>query len=262
LLPAGGDAKMKKPYRILVADDDPAVLRSLIRVLERESYLCVTANDAYEAAEILRTQEVDLLISDLEMPGNEGLRLIRDAPQIQNGLPIILITGFPSVDTAVQSLQLPVAAYFTKPFKFDDILREAAQAIKNYEAFRAVCASQDRTEKWSRDLDVIRERIGQVRSRDTAAWETLMDLTLQNIAGSLQDVRTFADLMAQQKAGPETAALARTAGGPMVLVNAVRETISVLEKTKGAFKSKELGDLRKRLELLLDGGAGKSVPAG
>jgi DNA-binding response OmpR family regulator len=254
--------KMKTSYRILVADDDPAVLRSLLRVLERESYLCLTAGDAYEAAEILKTQAVDLLISDLEMPGNEGLQLIRDAPQIQNGLPIILITGFPSVDTAVQSLQLPVAAYFTKPFKFEEILREAAHAIKNYEAFRAVCASQGRTEKWNRDLTVIRERIGQVRSRDTAAWETLMDLTLQNIAESLQDVRTFADLVARQKGGLETPAVTRTVSGPMVLVNAVRETISVLEKTKGSFKSKELGDLRKRLELLMDGSAGKSVVAG
>ena len=253
---------MKSTYRVLVADDDPAVLRSVVRVLEQELYACVTANDAFTAAELLRTQEFDLLISDLEMPGNDGLRLLRDAKQIHDGLPIILITGFPTVDTAVQSLQLPVAAYFTKPFKFDDLLREVAQAIKSYQAFRAVCACQGRTEQLNRDLATIRERIGQVRSRDAAAWETLMDLTLQNIAESLHDVRTFADVAAHQRGRGEYPAPTRTASGPLLLVGAVRETISVLEKTKGSFKSKELGDLRKRLEMLVDGNVNKAVLAG
>lgn len=255
---------MKSSYRILVADDDPAMLRSVVRVLEQELYLCVTARDAFEAAELLKAQEFDLFISDLEMPGNEGLRLIRDVKQIRDGLPILLMTGFPTLDTAVQSLQLPVAAYFTKPFDFAALLHEVARAIKNYQAFRAVCASQGRTEKWNRDLTTIRERIGQVRSRDAMAWETLMDLTMQNIAESLQDVRTFADVAAQQKdhATPQSASPTRTGGGPLVLVSAVRETISVLEKTKGSFKSKELGDLRKRLEMLVDGNVNKAVLAG
>jgi DNA-binding response OmpR family regulator len=253
---------MKTSDRILVADDDPAVLRSLVRVLEQEFYSCQTAGDAYTAAEMLRTQEFDLLISDLEMPGNEGLRLIREAKQIRDGLPIILITGFPTLDTAVQSLRLPVAAYFTKPFRFDELLREVAQAIRSYAAFRAVCAGQGRMEKWSRDLSVLRERIGQVRSRDAAAWETLMDLTLQNIAESLQDVRTFAEVAAQQKSPGAAAGPARVASGPLLLVGAVRETIAVLEKTKGAFKSKELGELRKRLELLVDGSLEKAILAG
>ena len=228
------------------------MLRSVQRVLEHELYECVTVTDAYAAAELLQSQEFDLFISDLEMPGNEGLSLIRDVPQFRDGLPIILMTGYPTVDSAAQSLHLPVAAYFTKPFKFDELLREAAQAIKNYEAFRAVCACQGRTEQWHRDLATIRHRIGQVRSRDATAWETLMDLTLQNIAESLRDVRTFADVVAHQRnrlpVPPEISASA-----PLVLVGAVRETISVLEKTKGSFKSKELGDLRRRLEGLVDG---------
>ncbi len=252
---------MKTPYRVLVADDDPAVLRSVSRALEQELHECVTVPDAYAAVQMLAAEEFDLLISDLEMPGNEGLKLLREAPQIKAGLPIILMTGFPTVDTAVQSLQLPVAAYFTKPFKFEDLLREAAQAMNNFQAFRAVCACQGRTEKLNRDLTIIRNRIGQVRSRDAVAWDTLMDLTLQNIAESLQDIRTFAEVASHQKNRSEPPP-ARSASGPLVLVSAVRETISVLEKTKGAFKSRELGDLRKRLEFLVDGGGNKPALVG
>jgi DNA-binding response OmpR family regulator len=243
---------MEASYQVLIADDDAEVLRFAVRVLEQNNYECKTAKDAYEAAHILKTEQFDLLVSDLEMPGNEGLRLIRDVPQISAGLPVIMITGYPSVETAVQSLQLPVAAYLTKPFKMEDLLREAEQAIKNFQAFRAVCACQERTERWNEDLTTIKARIVNIRSAEAAPWATMMDLTLRNIAESLQDVRTFAEVATQHISSKEHAP-PRASAGPLILVNALRETISVLEKTRSSFKSKELGDLRRRLELLLNG---------
>jgi len=241
---------MKAPFRILIADDDPSMLRFLLRALEPHHYVCDTAADAMQATALLTAQDYDLLISDLDMPGNKDLRLIRDLPQIAAGLPVILLTGFPTVETAMQSLQLPVAAYLTKPCQIEELLHQVELAVQGHQAFRAVQASQERTEKWNRDLAVIGATLKKVRSPAAAPWETLLDLTVQNITASLEDVQTFAGVVRLRKMQPDPLRSAATQG-PLQLLGAVRETISVLEHTRGSFKSKELGDLRKKLELLL-----------
>ncbi|MEI2724732.1 MAG: response regulator [Verrucomicrobiota bacterium] len=244
---------MKSAYRVLVADDDPAMLRFLVQTLEPQHYACDTAADGLQAAQLLAAKDYDLLISDLEMPGNEDLRLIRDLPQIAAGLPVILITGYPTVATAIASLQLPVAAYLTKPCPIADLVRHAAVAVQGYETFRAVQASHQRSLKWQGDLAAITDGLRNTRTRAAAPWTTLMNLTLQNITAALQDFQTFAGLARLRSGAPDQPAPA-TANGPLLLLGAVRETIAVLEHTRGSFKSKELGELRKRLELLLSGG--------
>src|SRR4030042_6214874 len=96
--------------RILIADDEETFRNSLADLLRQAGYQCDCAPDAIVAAELLHSAEYDLLIADIKMQGNFELEFIRALPQIAEGMPVILVTGYPSLRSAIESIQLPVAA--------------------------------------------------------------------------------------------------------------------------------------------------------
>src|SRR4051812_49288097 len=99
---------MNRQSRILLADDDDIFRETTASFLRKIGYECVCAPDAIKALELLGESCFDLLISDIEMPGNDDLRLIRELSVMAAGLPVILLTGHPTVQTAVKSIRLPV----------------------------------------------------------------------------------------------------------------------------------------------------------
>jgi DNA-binding NtrC family response regulator len=110
------------PIHILIADDEETFLYSTADLLRKEGYHCDCAPDGQTAAKMLRKDDYDLLIADIRMPGNGDLELIRDLPRIAEGLPVILVTGYPSMTTALESFHLPVVAYLTKPVEWQELL--------------------------------------------------------------------------------------------------------------------------------------------
>lgn len=232
--------------RILLADDEEA-FRTATRVfLRRQGYECETAPDAAAAAAMLRDAEFDLLISDIQMPGNAGLEFIEQLPQVAAGLPVILLTGHPSMQSAVRSVRLQVVAYLVKPCDPDELLTLAAQAIANHRAWRAVNTNRQRLEGWARDLAQIEEVLRRSPAEAAAApMEAWFNLTLRNLLAALLDLKHFNEALAR---GGKTGALENAA-----LHQALQETVAVLEKTKQSFKSKELGELRKKLETVIGG---------
>lgn len=237
--------------RILIADDDDAFRSATRTFLRRQGYECEAAPDAAKATEMLRTAGFDLLITDIHMPGNVSLELVEKLPEVAAALPVIVLTGHPSVQSAARSVRLQVVAYLVKPCDADELLGIAAQAIANYRAYRAVSANRHRLETWARDLaqieEVFRKSAGQSPIGPT---ESYLNLTLGNLLAVLIDLKHFTEALAAQP-GKENI-LER-----VTLHRALRETIDVLEKTKQSFKSKELGELRHRLEALL-----KTPPTG
>ena len=95
------------------------------------AYDVEAAADAESAIRLLREPDAhyDLLISDLNMPGMDGLALIREARRIDSTLPAIVITGFSSESLAIEALNLGVAGYLTKPFGTTQVLAAAAKAL-------------------------------------------------------------------------------------------------------------------------------------
>jgi len=124
--------------RILIADDEHTFLDSMADLLRREGHQCDCAPNAIVAADLLRRNDYDLLIADIKMEGNFELELIRDIPQIAGGMPVILVTGHPSLKSAIQSVQLPVVAYLVKPFEFKELLIHVQSSIKTYLFFKPV----------------------------------------------------------------------------------------------------------------------------
>src|SRR5436309_316649 len=128
--------------RILLADDEVLFRETLASYLRQIGYECVCAPDSASAIQLLGASSFDLLISDLEMPGNQDMALIRQMSTLAAGLPVILLTAHPTMESAAQSVQLPVAAYLVKPPNLDELQKLVQQSIERYRAYRTVSANR------------------------------------------------------------------------------------------------------------------------
>src|SRR6266851_3888267 len=123
---------MSKAARILLADDESLFRETLGSFLRQIGYECVCAPDSAAAMQSLAASDFDLLIADLEMPGNHDLALVRRVSKLAAGLPVILLTAHPTMESAVQSAQLPVVEYLVKPPNLDDLRVLVRKSIKRY----------------------------------------------------------------------------------------------------------------------------------
>jgi signal transduction histidine kinase len=114
---------------ILIVDDDRTIIRLCQRLLERASYQAIAAMDPFEALRILERQKVDLLLSDIRMPIMDGFELITQAKKFQPELPVLVMTGYGSVDTAIQALHRGVDGLILKPFENSAELLQTVQRV-------------------------------------------------------------------------------------------------------------------------------------
>ncbi len=135
---------MSQTGRILVADDQATFLESTVDLLREEGYECDGAADAFIAEKLVRQKRYDLLIADIKMPGNMRLELISKLREIAEGLPVILVTGYPSLDTAIKSTRLLVVGYLLKPVNFDELLKLVRESITRYQGLQEFYSAQKR----------------------------------------------------------------------------------------------------------------------
>jgi DNA-binding response OmpR family regulator len=229
--------------RILLADDDEPFRTGVSKLLQRLGFACLAAPDTSTALSILREKEIDALVSDIHMPGNDGLELIEAVPQIRRGLPVILLTGQPEVQTAVKSVRLSVAAYLVKPPAIEELTALLDENIARFHRLQAVSANRARIEAWARELAALEEDLRRPSHEPQGQQGHYLRLTLNNMALQLADLARTTAETTLSGAGEDP--------GRAKLLQAVRQTIEVLESTRKNFKSKELGELRRRLATLL-----------
>lgn len=116
--------------RILVVDDEPVVCTVLASILEKKGYEVATEDSGKSALVFLEHHPVDLLLSDICMDGMNGVELMRQARRLYPNLAVIMVTGYASIDTAVEAMQLGAFDYIRKPFKHDELLRCVQRAIE------------------------------------------------------------------------------------------------------------------------------------
>ena len=117
------------PARILIADDEPLFLKTTGDLLQQSGYECRCVADAPQALAALDDQAFDLLIADLKMPGNLKLELLEQGRSRFPHVPLIVVTGAPSLPSAIESVRLGIADYLLKPVKFDDLLASVNRAL-------------------------------------------------------------------------------------------------------------------------------------
>lgn len=243
---------MSKPANILVADDEDVFRQTTVALLEREGYTATGTRNAEEARDRLRSEPYDLLVCDINMPGNTHLQLVEEVQSSRRLMPVIVVTGYPSVATAVPAVGMAIDGYLVKPVSPEEMLGRVGRALDRRLACLQIEESARRLEQWQRDL----QRLIQAhRYRSPAAHQqhlgAFATLTLRNVSACLNEVRLLIQAIVSGAASPEAAEALRDSR-PVALVRALHNTIQTLERTKKSFKSKELAALRVRLEKLLE----------
>src|SRR5262245_21345783 len=121
---------MADPALILVADDDPGLRESLERTLTRDGYRVVAASDGRAALERLQSGGIDLVLTDLKMPGLNGIELLHAAKAIAPDVDVILLTAFGTIEEAVKAMKDGAYDFLTKPVQRAQLQRVIRQALE------------------------------------------------------------------------------------------------------------------------------------
>jgi DNA-binding NtrC family response regulator len=117
--------------KILIVDDEPDMLKLLSMILrEKTSYAVTTTNNPLEALDMAKKGGFDLVISDLKMPGLDGIELIDAIKKVDEDIPIIIMTAYGTVESATEAIQKGGFDFITKPFRKEQILFTIDKALK------------------------------------------------------------------------------------------------------------------------------------
>jgi len=124
---------MPSPVRVLIADDEAVVRTGVARVLERQGIEVHLAADGQEALELMAEQTFSIIFLDIKMPRVDGLEVLKYLHANSPKIPVIMITGYPTMDSAIECLKLGAVDYLMKPFRADELevmLTRAMEVIK------------------------------------------------------------------------------------------------------------------------------------
>jgi two-component system response regulator AtoC len=122
--------------KILVIDDHQPTLALLSAIIKKGGYEPVTATQGAEALDIIRDQDIGVVFTDLVMPGMDGLTFLQEAKNVDTDLPVIMMTGQGSVETAVEAMRRGAEDYLSKPIKRDEVLVQIGRALEKRKLLR------------------------------------------------------------------------------------------------------------------------------
>ena len=108
--------------KILIVDDEPRILLLLQNLLKANGFGVETARDGNAALDIVRAGGIDITVTDLRMTPMDGMSLFREIKALAPNMPVVLLTAYASVETAIEAMRNGVFDYLTKPFKVDDLI--------------------------------------------------------------------------------------------------------------------------------------------
>jgi DNA-binding NtrC family response regulator len=118
-------------HKILVVDDDLEMCRLLSDVLSGEGFKVLTTGDSLEASKTLKKEDFDVIITDLKMKGLKGLDLLEEADKVAPTTPVIIITAFGTIESAIKAMKMGAYDYITKPFQMDELVLIVKKALEH-----------------------------------------------------------------------------------------------------------------------------------
>ena len=152
-----------EPASILIVDDEPPVRRVLVRALERLGHECMQAGDANEARAAMASRSFELVLSDVNMPGDSGIDLIKDLFKADPQVAVMMITGIDDPSLAEEALALGAYGYIVKPFETNEIVINVSNALR----------------RRSLEIENARHREhleGMVKERTADLWQAVQEL--------------------------------------------------------------------------------------
>lgn len=231
--------------RILLAEDDPFFSEYFAERLRGLGHEVVCARDADEAIERLRAVRIDVLITDIYLPGNESLQLVETLRGVEPNLPVIVITGRPDLETAIKSVNCSVLGYLTKPPDWEAVERWVSLALRRHNLNRELTEARARVREWIDELQRVEGALqddadpGRLESANRHLRHTAV-----RVLELLRRVEALPPGVPPRAGTPAESRERR-------LHEAIERAVEVLLQTRQNFKSKRLGELRASLSRLL-----------
>jgi len=121
---------------ILIVDDEKNYLVVLEALLSQEGYEIITSEKAQDALRVIQEADVDLVLTDMKMPGMSGMELLEEAQRIKPELPVIMMTAYGTIEMAVEAMKKHAYDYITKPFQNEELKLTIRKALDNYRLLR------------------------------------------------------------------------------------------------------------------------------
>lgn len=172
----------KEEFTILIADDDEIARDVLKEILKEEGYPVLVAKDGLEAINLLRREEIKLLITDLKMPGADGMEVLRTAMRHNPETMVVILTAYGTLDIALQAIKEGAYDYLAKPFKVEEIVFLAAKAFERAQNLAEIKELKNLLRETFRDLKVINNIARSGEPRIITDWiERIERLKEKNI---------------------------------------------------------------------------------
>jgi two-component system OmpR family response regulator len=117
-------------FKVLIVDDEPDFLEAIIKRLKARGVEVAGAESGYKALELLDSQDFDVIILDIRMPGMDGIETLREIKKLKPLVEVIMLTGHASVESGIQCMQLGAFDYLMKPVGLDELLEKMRQAYE------------------------------------------------------------------------------------------------------------------------------------
>ncbi|MFC1813995.1 response regulator, partial [Thermodesulfobacteriota bacterium] len=132
----GVSAQARKDFRILIVDDEEIARTNLEHILKKEGFHVVTAVNGAEALDLLSRQPYHLMLTDIKMPGMDGVEVLRRARQDYPDLCVVMMTAYATVETAVEAMKIGALDYLLKPFDLDTLVSMVVRIYQDLELSR------------------------------------------------------------------------------------------------------------------------------
>ena len=165
----------KSEFKILIAEDDEIVRDVILKFLTGEGYPVVVASDGIAALKLLRLEDVRLVLTDLRMPGADGMEVLRSAIQMNPRIAVVLLTAYGTLDTALEAMKEGAYDYIVKPF----VMQQLLLVVRN--AYRMASLTEE-NENLSNHLKEIYRQLEAVKNPGKNKSNDAPDNTREGIA--------------------------------------------------------------------------------
>ncbi len=239
---------MSESFRLLVVDDEPIALRNLVYVLKKEGYDVTGVQSGPEALRLLEKQEFPLVLTDLRMEKVDGMQVLKKAKELWPDSEIIMITGYATVDSAVEAMKAGAYSYVAKPYKLDEVRKVVKEAIEKITLKMENRRLRERIEALRPDISIITRNKRMQKILETARHVADSDSTVMILGESGTGKELVARFIHSSS---------RRKDGPFVAVNCGAFTEDLLANelfghVKGAFTGAH--EAKKGLAEMADGG--------
>lgn len=167
--------------KILVVDDELLILRIISDILSKEGYEVKTAINYHNAIKLIEEESFSVVLTDIRMPEKSGIDLLSHVKQINKDISVVLMTGFASLDTAVEAVKQGAFDYLTKPLDFNKLKRIIQQSIEKFELLKS-------NEKLVSELQEVNVNLESKVTERTRELENILNSANESIVTTDKDL--------------------------------------------------------------------------